>query len=569
MDAFVIRSRPSTSSDDQDPSLASTSKSTCVDKLPLSSRDLDLPSDLGDNAPAQPRSVKPPKTSFGSQARSFQNKWFKERPWLEYSVKNDACFCFPCRKYLTGNEKDTIFTRDGFRNWKTACETSKGFAKHSSSKAHVLSMTIWNEKQKYVAVGGALEKVCGEQIERNQYYLSRMFELVKFLTTNELAFRGTEEEIGGLHAGLFLKMVEYTQTIDKKFAEISKTILQNAKYTSPQFQNEVISILAELVKRRIIEKVKERDNGLFAIKCDEARDSSGVELLTIVLRFVNKEGQACEKLLGLYDLEQFDAQYIAGTIIQALKEADLNLDFLLAQCYDGASVMSGKHAGVQKRICNEVNRDVPYVHCFNHQLHLIVVHLCEKVDIIRNFFHTCQMLNDFFGRPKVRALYQKSGATALARLMEQRWSGHLKTVKSILDNFDDIISILDSFSGSDFPEMSVIAAGLKKAINQKRFLFVAFLMHEVLSILKPADKLLQSRTSSISTGSQIITETIRQVKEMRTEEQLDKILGKTDEKLNEKEAEKPSAKRARHFPVHMKSLIMIVVASLSIVVITW
>lgn len=41
---------------------------------------------------------------------------------------------------------------------------------------------------------------------------------------------------------------------------------------------------------------------------------------------------------------------------------------------------------------------------------------------------------------------------------------------------------------------------IKKAILTMRFLLVAFVMHEVLGILKPADKLLQSRTSFIATG---------------------------------------------------------------------
>jgi len=44
-------------------------------------------------------------------------------PWLEYSVKLDAVFCFYCRMFSTstGNtnfNSDAIFVETGFRNWK-------------------------------------------------------------------------------------------------------------------------------------------------------------------------------------------------------------------------------------------------------------------------------------------------------------------------------------------------------------------------------------------------------------------------------------------------------------------
>ena len=133
-----------------------------------------------------------------------------------------------------------------------------------------------------------IESLCDTQVENNRYYFSRVFEVIKFLATNELPFRGSEEETGRLHSGLFLKMMDYTMNIDKRFAEISKSIPDNAKYTSPQFQNEVIETMAQLVKDKSVQQIKMSDTGLFTIKWDETRDSAGIELLTVVVRFVRK-----------------------------------------------------------------------------------------------------------------------------------------------------------------------------------------------------------------------------------------------------------------------------------------
>jgi len=46
--------------------------------------------------PAQPK-----LTTYSNNAdkRSFQSIWYKERPWLEYSIKNNMCYCYYCRHF--------------------------------------------------------------------------------------------------------------------------------------------------------------------------------------------------------------------------------------------------------------------------------------------------------------------------------------------------------------------------------------------------------------------------------------------------------------------------------------
>lgn len=60
--------------------------------------------------------------------------------------------------------------------------------------------------------------------------------------------------------------------------------------------------------------------------------------------------------------------------------------FVFSQCYDGASVMSGKDGGVQKLIQDDLKRKVPYFHCLNHQFHLVVIKAIESVQIVKQFF---------------------------------------------------------------------------------------------------------------------------------------------------------------------------------------
>ena len=74
------------------------------------------------------------------------------------------------------------------------------------------------------------------QIEKkNRYYIKSIGEVVKMLAVNELPLRGSLEsphDDQDVSAGLLLKLVEYTLAKDPKLNEITKSIPQNAKYTS-------------------------------------------------------------------------------------------------------------------------------------------------------------------------------------------------------------------------------------------------------------------------------------------------------------------------------------------------
>ncbi|KAJ3583979.1 hypothetical protein NHX12_015476 [Muraenolepis orangiensis] len=101
--------------------------------------------------------------------------------------------------------------------------------------------------------------------------------------------------------------------------------------------------------------------------------------------------------------------------------------------------MSGRRGGVQRLLQDELGREIPYVHRFNHQLHLVVVHAMSGERAIEDLFNICNVLYTFTRKPIVAAHYQ---GNTLKRLLEQRWTGHLATVHIILKSFQDIVELL-------------------------------------------------------------------------------------------------------------------------------
>ena len=177
--------------------------------------------------------------------------------------------------------------------------------------------------------------------------------------------------------------------------------------------------------------------------------------------------------------------------------------------------MSGKYGGVQKKIQETLNKRIPYVHCFNHQLHMVVVHTLKAIDDVKRFFHNCSSLYDFIRRPKLSSIY--TGAK-LKRLMEQRWSGHLEATSAILTNYHNIIDVLDTCkceSNRIKADVIIEATGLLKLLQNRKFFVIAVTMGKVLMLLFRADKALQSRTCDVTNAFSLVETTIYLLKGMR------------------------------------------------------
>lgn len=313
------------------PTVPAPSTSTAPKQVPLSAASAppQAVSDLNGDTPSQPILASYPKRALGAILRSFNPAWYHTRPWLEYSVLRDACFCFPCRKYVTSaNERDVVFTSRGFNNWKAALQRDRGLQKHAFSHSHVQAAATWSEHKCREATGETIDCMLVDktQLEKNQYYVKNLGGVVKFLCVNELGLRGTTETLKRYHrgtdaddiaAGLFLKLFEYTLEKDDKLADIAKGISKNAKYTSKDIQNEIIETLANMVLGEVRKRYANTDSAGFCMKNDGTRDWCNVETLSIMIRFVCNSMPE-EHLIGLLDLLEWSTRWCAST---ASKEA--------------------------------------------------------------------------------------------------------------------------------------------------------------------------------------------------------------------------------------------------------
>ena len=302
----------------------------------------------------KPKLQKYAPKKYGAKQHDFQSTWYSGRPWLEFSVALEAAFCYCCRHF--SNRIDPHFTVTGFSNWQHGLEKNKGFSKHAASIVHMQAMAAWKEKEIRASTKQEISTLVNErQLEQNRYYITSIVEAIQFLCTNELPLRGDgHSSIKTLDAdnqdepsGLFLRLFEYTLSKDVKLKEIFNTVPKNACYTSAMVQNEIISILKEVVLKDVVSDVNGSDIPYFTVKADGTRDPTNTENISVVVRFV-KQGKVHEVLIDMTTSVKLDVDALMTAILKSLERCGLNPMNLLSQCYDRASVMAGKNGRVQK-----------------------------------------------------------------------------------------------------------------------------------------------------------------------------------------------------------------------------
>ena len=274
--------------------------------------------------------------------RSFVAEWFGQYCWLEYCTQSNAAFCYPCRIYRSG-QKEKTWTEKGFQKWQVAKTTGKGFHRHQSSKDHIEAMASWNDRKIRDEKGKSVTDIPVKPDPEHRTWLYSVFTVIQYLVSNGLPLRGDEEcttfSSSSFGGGLFLNTFgDLLFKLNPELHCIAKRLPDNAKYTSPDVQNEVIEIMGEMVAEIVAERCKEAHG--YTVLMDGTEDKNGNELEAIVLRFLGKRGVE-ERTLAVLLAEDRTAQGLFSLLLSTLIKHDISLANLISDCMDGASVNAG------------------------------------------------------------------------------------------------------------------------------------------------------------------------------------------------------------------------------------
>lgn len=111
---------------------------------------------------------------------------------------------------------------------------------------------------------------------------------------------------------------------------------------------------------------------MYSILADETTDVCISEQFSFcVWHFDSNTCSLQEHFHGFIKFEHLTGEYLADTIIQILREKNLNLALVRGQGYDEAANINGAFKGVQSRITS-LQPLAFYTHCANYRLNLVL-----------------------------------------------------------------------------------------------------------------------------------------------------------------------------------------------------
>ncbi|XP_049386429.1 uncharacterized protein LOC125850608 [Solanum stenotomum] len=490
--------------------------------------------------PCQPKMDSYPPTEIGKRMRQFCKIWF-EGPyskWLEYSVEKDSVYCLCCYlfkdDFFHGSTSE-FYTKTGFRSWNRALER---FCKHVGDvnsihdKCFNKMLDLSNHHQSIQVV---IDK--HSQKLKNEYRmrLEASIDVSRLLLQYGLPFRGHDESESSINQDFFLGFLRW---LGDKHPDVGKVILENAPQndmlTCPMIQKDIVNVCAKETLKAIIGDL---NGDYFGILVDESKDISHKEQMTLVLRFVNKNGEVVERIIGLVHVSDTLACSLKKAIYFLLSVHSLSPSKIHGQGYDGASNMKGEINGLKTLIMKD-SQLAYYIHCFAHQLQLTLVAIAKKYLDVEDFFdHVSNVLNvvgGFFKRrdllcdhqtKKLEQLFEsgevKKGQglhqeRVLQRPSDTRWGSHFKTLDNFIVIFSSIVHVLEviELEGSTSSDRNQ-AEYLFTRIKTFKFIFVLHLMLKVLAMSNELSKILQKKDQDIVNVVEFLNITKKRLQDMR------------------------------------------------------
>lgn len=326
--------------------------------------------------------------------RTFKKDIYEKNDWICGCETTNHLFCFPC---LLFSRRDTepAWIKKGIIDLAHLAQKIK---KHEHTQAHInaqLELQLLGKVNIRQQLDSAYRRSIqhhNDQVRKNRYVLSKIIDCIKFCGAFELALRGHDEKDDSANPGIFKGLINFSTELDialKDHFEKSTVF----KGISKTIQNELLDCMLQVAQENIKKEISKAD--YVAVMADETTDVANCYQMTTVFRYILADGTPVERFWNFVNPPDHDALSLSECIKNNLEQVLDKRDKLISQSYDGASVMSGRHAGVQTLI----KKDYKYaffIHCYAHQLNLILSQATSQNQEVRVFFSNLSDISNFF-----------------------------------------------------------------------------------------------------------------------------------------------------------------------------
>ena len=418
---------------------------------------------------------------------------------------------------------------------------------HKAAEVCLCNIKLKKEMELLSALAGPVHvsKVALEK-KSTREYLKIMLQAVAFLAAGGLAFRGHDESSSSSNKGNFLRLLDLLASVSPDFAKQRERCPDNAKYTSPDSQKQLVQSFRHAVDQKIREELGDDLPGaVYSILADETNCVAHKEFLTLVIRYVSATtGEIMERTIKTVHVADTKATTLRDALLSAVKGFGLNPEKCRGQGYDGASNMSGKHNGLAALI-KTVCKHAMYAHCCAHRLNLIVEIIGKDVSEYQSVLGFLQQIYNLnSASPKRVAMFEnfqhenhvkptslseggigkgKNQMQRLKSLSETRWCCRIDAARCCKQHFGAVLKTAHEIKDSpdSTSDQKATALGVVCGVERFSFCFWLDVLIEILSLTDIFNNALQKQRDTLWEAIGLIKATQKKVRELRTDAAFD------------------------------------------------
>ena len=160
--------------------------------------------------------------------------------------------------------------------------------------------------------------------------------------------------------------------------------------------------------------------------------------------------------------------------------------------------MSGEKGGVQA-IIKETYTNAHFVHCYAHQLNLVMQKASSQNTQGRIFFSSLSGIPAFFSRSPQRLSVLDNITRRIPRPSSTRWNFNSRVVNTVFENKDALIECFKVLQTVNSHQTVDAATGLLRMLNDDDFQFWLSFFHRIMPHVDILYDQMQNRNANSST----------------------------------------------------------------------
>jgi len=296
---------------------------------------------------------------------------------------------------------------------------------------------------------------------------------------------------------------------------------KNATYSSRATADEFQEIIASIVEKDLIEKIKA--SKFVSILMDESTDISVTKKMVVYIRFMNSvESQSWlpeTHFLGNISIEdpKSTADILFKFLTDFLVSKGIPLSKVLGFGSDGASVMVGKQNGVATKV-KEYSPHCINIHCVAHRLNLCTSQASQDIPYLKDTFEkTFTDLFYYFHQSSKRAgeltEIQKilnSPELKIKEVHEIRWLAFYDALNTVFRSWPALVKYFDAHKND-----SKATRSLHEKLTDYRFLACCHMMKDIIGPLSQLCLIFQKQNLDLAAIQPAVKQVLSTLKEAK------------------------------------------------------